>query len=322
MRILATGCTGFAGGYLIEELYGQGSRDIFGISRRSINVSRPDHLAGKLTNLLQCDLADRRAVGTVLREVRPDQIFHLAGYAQVGRSFQEADAAWEANLTATRNLYEAVIAWGGRPRILYVSSGLVHGEPETVDPMIAETCPLLPVSPYAASKAAADLASFQYTRSAELEIIRVRPFNHIGPRQSPEFAVSNFARQIAAIEQGKQPPVLQTGDLNARRDLTDVRDMVHAYALLMEHGVRGEVYNSGTGEAHSMQEVLDRLLGMTRTPIKVRQEAKLLRAKDIAALRADAAKLRQATGWAPRYSLDQTLSDILEYWRSAVGRET
>jgi GDP-4-dehydro-6-deoxy-D-mannose reductase len=318
MRILVTGCTGFVGGYLVEELAAAKSHAIFGISRRPDRAAESGPLAGKLAQLRRCDLAGRSAIEAVLRDVKPERIFHLAGYPHVGRSFQEADAAWEANLTATRNLYEAILHWGGKPRILQVSSGLVYGQPEADDPLIDEQEPLRPDSPYAASKAAADLVGFQYARSAELAIVRVRAFNHIGPRQSPEFAVPHFARQIAAIEHGRQPPLLETGDLSPRRDLTDVRDMVHAYVLLMERGEAGEVYNVGTGEARSMQAVLDRLLSMAKVRVEVRQDASLLRAKETAALRANAAKLRAATGWSPRFTLDETLRDILEYWRANV----
>src|SRR5438552_3597911 len=149
---------------------------------------------------------------------------------------------------------------GGKPRILYVGSGQVYGEPQHPDQAFEEGSPLCPSSPYAASKAAADLASFQYARAPGLDIIRVRPFNHIGPRQSPEFAVSHFAKQIADIERKRRPPLLETGNLSSLRDLTDVRDMVRAYVLLMEKGRTGEAYNAAAGEVHSMQSVLDRLL--------------------------------------------------------------
>jgi GDP-4-dehydro-6-deoxy-D-mannose reductase len=319
MRILVTGCTGFAGGYLVEQLAARGAGTLFGLSRHPGRES--PYPAGKLASLLACNLEDRAAVEAVLREIQPDRIFHLAGYARVGKSFAEADAAWAANLTATRNLYEAVLRWGGKPRILYVSSALVYGNPQADEHLIDEEFPLRPVSPYAASKAAADLASYQYTHGGGLEIVRVRAFNHIGPRQSPDFAVPHFARQIAAIERGLQPPRLETGDLSPRRDLTDVRDMARAYCMLMEQGQVGEAYNVGTGEAYSMQAILDQLLGMARVRVEVVQDPRLIRASDAAALRADAGKLRRLTGWAPQIPLSQTLSDILEYWRLAVARE-
>jgi GDP-4-dehydro-6-deoxy-D-mannose reductase len=319
MRILVTGGTGFAGGHLVDELAGRSAGEIFGLSRRPAGEQPPEHLAGKLARLYPCDLADRGALEAVVRDARPDRIFHLAGYARVGRSFQEPDAAWDANLAATRNLYEAILRWGGRPRVLFVSSGLIYGDAVDEEGLIGEDRPLRPVSPYAASKAAADLASFQYGCSG-LEIIRVRPFNHLGPRQPLGFAVPDFAHQLAAIERGLHPPLLETGDLSARRDLTDVRDMVRAYADLMDRGQPGEAYNVGTGVAHAMRDVLDQLLGLAHVRVEVRQDPRLIRTQDTPALRADAGNLRRATGWAPRLPLGQTLADTLEYWRSVVAR--
>jgi GDP-4-dehydro-6-deoxy-D-mannose reductase len=196
----------------------------------------------------------------------------------------------------------------------------VYDAPSRDHPLVDEECPLRPVSPYAASKAAADLASFQYSKAPGLDIVRVRPFNHIGPRQSAEYAVANFARQIAAIEKGRQSPLVETGDLSPRRDLTDVRDMAQAYVLLMEKGRSGEAYNAGSGVACSMQEVLDRLVALAHVRVEVRQKAQKMRATDTSALLADCTKLRRETGWAPRFSLEQTLADTLAFWRASTTR--
>jgi GDP-4-dehydro-6-deoxy-D-mannose reductase len=217
---------------------------------------------------------------------------------------------------ATRNLYDAILRWCGRPRILYVGSGLIYGDPETADQAFSENAPLRPTTPYSASKAAADLASYQYNRTAGLDIVVARPFNQIGPRQAPEFAVAHFARQIAAIEQGRQPALLETGNLDPCRDLTDVRDAVRAYTLLLKKGKGGEPYNIGTGRAYSMREVIDRLLALAGVQAEVRQRPDLVRVSDIDQVRADATKLRRETGWTPNYSLEQSLADILAYWRA------
>jgi GDP-4-dehydro-6-deoxy-D-mannose reductase len=265
-------------------------------------------------------LSNNANLDDLLRELQPQQIYHLAGYPHVAKSVREPDAAWTTNLSATRNLYEAVIRWGGRPRIVYVGSGQIYGDPEHENQLFDERSTLRPTTPYGASKAAADLVSFQYSRTAGLEIIRARPFNQIGPGQVPEFAVAHFARQIAAIEQGRQPPLLETGNLSPRRDLSDVRDAVRAYVLLMEKGRSGEAYNIGTGRAHSMQDIVNRLLTLAGVQAEVRQRADLVRSRDIAEIRANATKLRQETGWTPFLSLDQSLADTLEYWRvSAVA---
>ena len=312
MRILVTGITGFAGGHLAEALLARGAVELFGFSRRADWPRECRHLAGRV-RLRGVDLSNAADVEAALREVQPDQVYHLAGYAHVGKSLDEPEAAWTGNLSATRRLYDAILRCGARPRILYVGSGMIYGDAEQAHDERAE---LRPASPYAASKAAADLASFQYARSAGLDIVRARPFNHIGPRQSPQFAVANFARQIAAIEQGRQPPILETGNLATQRDLTDVRDIVHAYLLLMERGQTGEAYNVGSGDLYLMQDVLDRLLAQSEVKVEVRPSAGLVRATETKAARADARRLRRETGWAPRFTLDQTLADILAYWRS------
>jgi GDP-4-dehydro-6-deoxy-D-mannose reductase len=315
MRILITGVTGFAGGFLADALLKQAEVRLTGVGRESQWPLATQHLAGRV-ELHGLDLCNSAKIESLLRQFQPEQIYHLAGYAHVGRSFQEPHAAWAGNLNATLALYDAVHRWGGRPRILYVSSGQIYGEPERPDQAFDERSPLRPSSPYGASKAAADLASFQYTRSPGLDIIRVRPFNHIGPRQSPDFAVSHFAKQIADIERNRKPPLLETGNLSSLRDLTDVRDMVRAYILLTEKGGTGEVYNAAAGEVHSMQSLLDRLLGMARLRVEVRPQSAQARATDPSAIRADASRLRKEIGWTPAFSLDQTLSDTLDYWRN------
>jgi GDP-4-dehydro-6-deoxy-D-mannose reductase len=315
MRILVTGITGFAGGHLAEALLAQGSHCVVGIARRPLWTDPWSHLAEQV-ELHEADVCIRDSLEKIVRLVQPQCIIHLAGYSHVGRSFQEPDKAWLGNLKATRSLYDAVASWGGKPRIVYVGSGLVYGE--SGERACTEDDVLRPDNPYAASKAAADLLSYQYTRTPGLDIVRVRPFNHIGPRQSPQFAVSSFARQLAVIERGQQPPILETGNLQPRRDLTDVRDVVAAYILLMEHGRGGEVYNVGSGQSLSMQAVLERLIALSGVTVEVRQKASLLRAQDASAFRANADKLRRETGWTPRFDLDRTLSDILNYWREQL----
>jgi GDP-4-dehydro-6-deoxy-D-mannose reductase len=314
MRILLTGATGFAGSHLAEALLSKADVRLFGLSRGGAWSATQQHLAERV-ELRSVDLCDRVAVEAVLREIEPEQIFHVAGYAQVGSSFQEPDAAWNGNLAATRTLYEATARWGGQPRILFVGSGLVYGDSDDPETPLNEERLLRPNSPYASSKAAADLLSYQYTRAPGLHIVVARPFNHIGPRQSPEFAVASFARQVVAIERGEKAPLMETGNLSPRRDLTDVRDMVAAYDLLMQHGRSGEAYNVGSGQVYSMHTVLDRLVALAALTVEIRQKSALLRSTDTPVVRVNASKLRRETGWSPRYSLDQTLLDTLNYWR-------
>jgi GDP-4-dehydro-6-deoxy-D-mannose reductase len=314
MRILITGVTGFAGGHLAEYLAQDSATELHGLCRQAAWPESLGHLHDRV-RLHSCDLMDRAAIAIHIQRIAPAQIYHLAGYAHAGQSFRDAEAAWNGNWLATRRLYDAIEAWGGKCRILFVGSGLVYGHPNGLNHAHDENCPLLPTNPYATSKSAADLMSYQYTRFPGLDIVRVRPFNHIGPRQSPQFAVAHFAKQIAAIERGEQAPVLETGNLSAMRDFTDVRDVVRAYVLLMERGESGEAYNIATGVAHSMQAVVDRLLGLARRPITVSPQPRLMRAAEMATVRGDASKLRAETGWEPAHSFDQTLEDTLSAWR-------
>jgi GDP-4-dehydro-6-deoxy-D-mannose reductase len=317
MRILVTGVRGFAGGHLAEALALKAGVELLGVSRHAGWPPELGHLAGRVA-LEACDVGDPGSVERLLRSFQPQQIYHLAGYANAGQSFREPDHAWAGNLLATRTLYDALVRSGCRPRVLYVGSGLIYGDLPGDNEAHHENSPFCPVSPYATSKAAADLLSYQYTRSADLDIVRARPFNHFGPRQSPEYALAHFAQQIAAIERRQQPPVLETGSLTPLRDLTDVRDVVRAYLLLMERGRSGEAYNVATGVAYSIKKVLDGLLALARMRIDVREKPGLVRRTDTVAMRGDAGKLRRETGWAPQYTLERTLADTLEFWRKSL----
>ena len=318
MRVLITGITGFVGGHLAERLLAAGGHAVAGVSRAGVWPPNLTHLAGH-AELHAADLTDPAAVDRVIAAVRPDWLFHLAGYANTGKSFREPDACWRDNLGVTRVLYDAVQRSGLTPRVVYASTGLVYGDPDPPDGAVSETAVLRPASPYAASKAAADLLSYQATRSPGLDIVRVRLFNQIGPRQAADYAVANFARQIAAAESGAAGAVIRTGDLSARRDLTDVRDMVNALCLVADRGVTGEAYNAGRGETVRISDVLARLVALARVPVEVVSTVDPGRAADTAVTRADPAKLRQATGWEPAIPLTTTLADTLDSWRAAAG---
>jgi|SRR5262245_10226250 len=312
VRCLITGATGFVGGHLADALTSAG-HSVVGLARaggpRDATFAFP---------LYSFDLCETAATERALREVRPEWLFHLAGFAHPGQSFRDPDAAWAGNLTATRSLYDAVHRSGLRPRILYVSSGLVYGDAGPGEHIVAEDAPLRPASPYAASKAAADLLSYQQTHSPGLDIVRVRPFNQIGPGQLPDYAVANFARQIAAAELSKGPPVVATGDLNGRRDFTDVRDMVRAYVLLLEAGETGEVYNAGSGRTYLMRDLVQQMVALARVPVTVDEKLDPTRAGDTAIARGDTRKLRAVTRWQPGHSLEQTLTDVLDDWRGRL----
>ena len=315
MRILITGATGFVGGHLVERL-NDGTHELHGLSRRAAWPSEWAHLEGSIP-LHAVDLSRPDQIESLLQALRPEWIFHLAGYANTGKSFREPREAWAGNWQATFNLYEAIAKVGIEPRILFTSTGLIYGNADdgAGEQICRETDPLYPASPYAASKAAADLLSYQVSCHPGLDVVRVRCFNQIGPRQSPDYATANFARQIAAIEFGNQEPLLETGDLSGQRDLTDVRDMVRAFISLMREGKAGAAYNAGSGTTHSMRSVLERMLAMAKVPIDFRERIDPARRADTAISRGDIAKLQTATGWQPEFSLDRSLGDLLDYWR-------
>lgn len=314
---LITGLTGFAGCYLARALVARGE-SVVGMTRRAV---WPDHAADLVENveLLPGDVSDTIQLDRVLRRVRPTHIYHLAGFTHAGRSFKQPDDAWNGNLTATRRLFDAIISWGERPRILWVGSGLVYGQPCHPETPVHEEAELRPDTPYAASKAAADLVAFMAWRASGLDVVRARPFNHTGPNQSAEFAIPNFARQLIAIERGESPPVMEVGDLGTYRDLSDVRDVAMAYGLLMDHGRAGEAYNVASGTSTPMSEVLQRLVALTGLRVEVRTRADLLRPSEQTIVRVDVGKLRRETGWKPSYTLDQTLCDTLDAWRRNTG---
>ena len=310
MRILITGVTGFVGGHLAEMLRDDGG-ELHGTSRGGQWPRPLDHLSSAV-RLHAVDWHDAASVESVLRATGPDQIYHLAGYASTGSSFSEPDAAWAGNLGVAQSLFDAIAKWGGRPRIVFVTSALIYAPPVPLDCPIDESGAISPLSPYAASKAAADRLAGEMTG---LDIVRVRPFNQIGPRQSPQFAIGSFTQQLARIERGLAPPKLETGDLTSRRDFTDVRDMARAYIALMKHGQSGEVYNAGSGTAVALTEIVKWLRGACQVPVEIVTKAERLRPTDAPVLIANARKLRAATGWTPSISLRQSVADALDFRR-------
>lgn len=260
------------------------------------------------------DLNDSVSLANIVRREPFDWVFHLAGSASPGQSFRDPAAAWKGNLDATRSLYDALAKQPKPPRTLFVSTGLIYGNAQP-DHAFVESDELRPTSPYAASKAAADLLSYQVSLQG-LPIVRARAFTHIGPGQSAEYAVANFARQIVAIERGELPPVIETGDLSSERDLTDVRDVVRAYIRLMESGRIGEAYNVATGETIIMRAVLSKLLEQTHSRCEVRERPDPNRTNDTSTMRVDVCKIQSDAGWSPNWSLEQTLHDVLDDWRS------
>lgn len=317
-KALITGITGFAGSYLADYLIASGVYDLYGnYVNDSTLKSFPDFK--KRITLTKLDLTDKEAIASYIATLKPDIVFHLAALTSPAESFKDPSLTITNNINAELYLLEALrSAHLIETRVLITSSAEVYGLVGKDDLPVDEEAKLSPVSPYAVSKIAQDYLGLQYFLSYKLPIIRVRPFNHIGPRQGPSFVVASFAKKIAEIEKGKSEPVLTVGNLSARRDFTDVRDIVRAYALLLEEGKPGEVYNIGSGESHAIEEVLHMLLALSSSSIKVTVDQALFRPLDIPDLVCDATKCTNDTGWKPEISLAQSLKETLEYWREIV----
>lgn len=317
-KVLITGISGFAGSHLAEYLV---SKKKYAVSGTYLLDSGLEHLF-KFKNeitLSKIDLTDAVKVSQLIKITKPDYIFHLAALTSPANSFNHPAETIINNVTAQINLLEAIKNYGFfNTSILIVSSADIYGKVAEKDLPIDEETKFNPANPYSVSKITQDFLGLQYFLSYNLKIIRVRPFNHIGPRQSPNFAVASFAKKIAEIEKGKINNILHVGNLDAKRDFTDVRDMVCAYALILEKGKIGDVYNMGSGVAYKMSEILERLLFFSKMKIKIEVDPVLLRPSDEPVLLCDNRKIKKVTGWNSKISLDQTLKDTLDYWRSIV----
>lgn len=320
MRTLVTGITGFVGGHLAEHLLAQGDR-IAGCSRRGVWPKQLDHLADRV-QLLPCDLSDPEATLRLFQRESYDTVFHLAGLANPRACDNDPELAWRQNIDATRHLYEAIQRSGQRPRVLMVSTSYVYGIPRPEDLPVRTSCPIRLQGPYAASKWAAEQLSQHFGAEHGLSIIRVRPFNHTGPRQPRGYVIPDWAHQVAAMETGQSPPVLRVGNLDTRRDYTDVRDVVRGYRLLVQKAEANAVYNLGSGVSRSGREILDVLASLCRVPLEIELDPGRIRDHEAHEIVADAGPLRQLTGWQPQIDLETTLRDTLDYWRTYKERDS
>lgn len=314
MKVLVTGITGFAGSHLVDYLLTRPGLEITGILRWRSRTENIEHFRDKV-RLVECDLRDASSVRDVVDDVRPEWIFHLAAQSFVPTSWTAPTESLVTNIVGQLNVFEAVKKLGIRPRIQLACSSEEYGLVLENELPIRETNPLRPLSPYAVSKVGQDLLGYQYWMSFRIPIIRTRGFNHEGPRRGPVFVCSDFAKQIADIEKGRRAPVVRVGNLDARRDFTDVRDVVRAYWLALEKGDPGEVYNIASGRAWTIREMLDLLLTMTSAKIKVERDSTRMRPSDVPVLVGDASKFRKQTGWTPEIPFEQTMRDLLAYWR-------
>lgn len=321
MRVLITGFTGFVGSHLADHLLERGDCEIFGLYRWRSRMENVNHLLDRVT-LVEGDIADAAAVRRALDISRPEWIFHLAAQSFVPTSWTSPNETLDVNVRGQINLFEGIRQLGLEPRVQIACSseeyGLVHAD----ELPIRETNPLRPLSPYAVSKVSQDMLGYQYHQSYGIDSVRTRGFNHTGPRRGQVFVCSNFAHQVASIEAGLQDAVIRVGNLDARRDFTDVRDMVRGYVASLEKGAPGEVYNICRGEDFSIQQVLDLLLDMARLDVKVEADPERMRPSDVPVLLGSAERFHDATGWTPQIPFEQTLRDLLEYWRDRLARRS
>ena len=290
--VLVTGAAGFAGSHLVEHL--SSSPNVVAWTRETV------------------DLLDRDRVRAAIRDLRPTHIYHCAGVPHVAESFRDTAQSLAGNVLATEYLFDALRRAGIRCRVLIPGSATVYapsGQP------ITETDPIAPSSPYAVSKLAQEQLSLRAMDEDGLEVVVTRSFNHTGPRQTPAFVAPSMARQVALIERGQIEPVIKVGNLEAQRDVTDVRDVVRAYVALMQSGKTGVVYNVASGVARSIRSILDALLSRSRVPVRIEVDPARMRPNDVPVIVGDFSRLAAATGWQPAVTFDQMLDDLLRYWR-------
>lgn len=312
MRILITGATGFVGNHLRQYFLTQTDWDIVGTSYPDMPPSPDDPQRETLRFL---DLRDAAVTRALLAQSPPDYVIHLAAQSHVPTSYQDPWGTLDNNIRGQLNLLEGFKALNLAPRTLVIGSGEEYGRANAEELPLTEDHPLRPENPYSVSKVAQDVMGYQYFISFGLPIIRIRPFNHVGPGQSARFVLPAFASQVAGIEAGKQAPVMRVGNLEPARDFTDVRDVVRAYHRALVHGKPGEVYNVASGMPRTIQSLVDRLVALATVPIRVEIDPERYRPADVPIFYGSAAKLQQDAGWQPEIPFEQTIQDVLDEWR-------
>lgn len=314
-RVLITGADGFVGRYLASFLAAESGTEVLGIDVRPARDGGPWDRCG----FGVCDLLDRELVFSCVERFKPEYVFHLAAQSSVRRSWEDPRFTYDIALYGQANLFDALREARLDARVHVACSAEEYGKVREEELPIGEDHPLLPASPYALSKVMQDYHAVFSHQAYGIRTVVTRAFNMIGPGQSPEFVVSDFARQIAEAEAGQAEPVIRVGNLEARRDFSDVRDLVGAYWLLVREGVPGQAYNVCSGCDHSIAEVLNTLLSMSRIPIRVEVDPARLRKTDIPVLRGDNSRIRGLVDWTPGFSMQDTLRDVLDWWRAELA---
>jgi GDP-4-dehydro-6-deoxy-D-mannose reductase len=312
VRILITGASGFAGTHLIQALREEGKSqyDIYG-------TCFPDLPSPSEKKLFFLDIRSQKDLKSIISDIKPDWVFHLAAVSNVRRSWEKRTETIEINIIGTHNLLEAIRTFSPRARVLFVSSSEVYRFDRKSRRPVTEKSPVDILSPYAYSKVAGEILCEFYVRVEKLDVVIARPFPHTGPGQSEEFVCSDWAKQIAEIEKGKKPPVIQVGNLDVTSDYCDVRDVVKAYILLLKKGKGGEVYNICTGRAISLRKILDIMIKEAdiKKTIKIKTDQAKLRKLDLPVRLGKNNKIKNEVGWKPEIPIGQTLRDLLAWWR-------
>lgn len=310
MKALIIGAAGFVGSYLIDHLISD--------CKWQVTATKLEHevIKSDKASIYNLDILDKKSVVDLLRKSRPDYIFHLAAQSSVALSWKDPAFTVDVNIKGSINVLDAVRETGCNSRILLIGSGEEYGHVLPDEIPVNESNSLKPNNIYAVTKVCQNLIGKIYSDAYNMDIVMVRAFNHIGPNQLPLFVVSDFCKQVAEIERGIREPVLKVGNLSAKRDFTDVRDVVRAYSLLIQKGQSGETYNVGSGKAISIEEILQTILSYAKVKISVEVDKAKFRPIDVPIVEADITKLRECTGWNRHIPLEKTIQDTLEYWRN------
>ena len=311
MKALVVGGGGFVGPYLVRHLKDELGYEV------TVTKTEKETLAMDGAVVKNLDILDKNQISELLNEEKPDYLFHLAAQSSVAYSWKNPTLTVDVNIKGCVNLLEAVKDADEKPRVLLIGSGEEYGHIKKDECPIIEDNVLRPGNIYAATKSCQNMLGKIYSDAYGLDIMMVRAFNHIGPNQTPVFVVADFCKQVADIEKGKQEPVIYVGNLSAKRDFTDVWDVVKAYALLVKGGKRGETYNVGRGHAVAIEDILKEIVSMSDKDIEVKVDEKKLRPVDVPIIEPDIEKIKKEVGWEPVIELRQTLEETLEYWRSS-----
>lgn len=315
MKSLIIGGAGFVGAYLVRHLRNDLGQDVVvtKMPREQIKVDGVDMDSIQVCDL---DILQKESIVALFREIRPDYIYHLAAQSSVSVSWKNPALTIDVNVKGGVNILEALRELDDKPRVLFIGSGEEYGHILPGETPIKEGNVPRPGNIYAATKVCQNMLAKIYADAYGLDVMMVRAFNHIGPNQLPLFVVADFCKQVAEIEAGNREPVMKVGNLSAKRDFTDVRDVVRAYALLMKSGSAGETYNIGSGHAIAIEDILKRILDHSSAEIRVEIDPEKLRPVDVPIIEADTTKVYEATGWKPEISLEQTIRETLDYWRT------